>query len=215
VIEKFPNLQVALRFFTAGALWNSNDLEGVRIMTDILPEKRSELLSVLRVRFINNMNRHEGLEWPDIQARLEKNAEKLWSLYEMDRTGGEPDVIGFDNKTDEYVFCDCSKESPNGRRSLCYDREALESRKDNRPESSVIDMASDMGIELLTEDEYRDLQKLGEFDTKTSSWIVTPSEIRKLGGAIFADFRYGKVFVYHNGAESYYSSRGFRGSIRV
>ncbi len=182
---------------------------------DLLPEKRNELLSVLRVRFENNMNRHVGLTWTDIQARLEENANKLGSLYEMEQTGGEPDVVGLDKMTGEYIFYDCTKESPKGRRSLCYDREALESRKENRPESSVMDMTSRMGIELLSEEEYRDLQKLGNFDTTTSSWIVTPSEIRKLGGAIFADFRYGNVFVYHNGAESYYSSRGFRGSLRV
>lgn len=182
---------------------------------DLLPEKRNELLSVLRVRFENNMNRHVGLTWTDIQARLEDSAKKSGSLYEMEQTGGEPDVVGLDKMTGEYIFYDCSKESPKGRRSLCYDREALESRKENRPESSVMDMASGIGIELLTEDEYRDLQKLGNFDTTTSSWIMTPPEIRKLGGAIFADFRYGKVFVYHNGAESYYSSRGFRGSLRV
>lgn len=182
---------------------------------EILQEKRHELLGVLKVRFQENMNRHVGLTWADLQARLEKNLNKLGSLYEMERTGGEPDVVGLDEKTGEYVFYDCSKESPKGRRSLCYDREALESRKENRPVSSVMDMASGMGIELLTEDEYRGLQRLGKFDTTTSSWIVTPSEIRKLGGAIFADFRYGKVFVYHNGAESYYSSRGFRGSLRV
>lgn len=182
---------------------------------DLLPEKRNELLSVLRVRFENNMNRHVGLTWTDIQARLEDSAKKSGSLYEMEQTGGEPDVVGFDKQTEEYIFYDCSEESPKGRRSLCYDREALESRKENRPESSVIDIVSGMGIELLTEDEYRNLQKLGKFDMKTSSWIMTPTEIRKLGGAIFADFRYGKVFVYHNGAESYYSSRGFRGSLRV
>jgi len=182
---------------------------------ELLPEKRTELLNLLRARFEKNMNRHEGHKWTDIQVRLEKNDQKLWSLSEMERTGGEPDVIGFDKETGEYIFYDCSTESPKGRRSLCYDREALETRKENRPESSVMDLVSGMGIKLLTEDEYRDLQKLGEFDTKTSSWIVTPFEIRKLGGAIFADFRYGKVFVYHNGAESYYSSRGFRGSVRV
>jgi hypothetical protein len=182
---------------------------------DILPEKRSELFTKLKLRFEENMSRHEDLDWANIQAKLSANTEKLWSLYEMDRTGGEPDVVGLDDNTGEYIIYDCSKESPKGRRSLCYDREALESRKENRPENTVLDMASSMGIELLTEVEYRDLQKLGKFDTTTSSWIVTPNEIRKLGGAIFADFRYGQVFVYHNGAESYYSSRGFRGSLRV
>jgi hypothetical protein len=182
---------------------------------DILPEKRSELISTLQARFTNNMNRHKSLVWARVQAKLEANINKLWSLYEMDRTGGEPDVVGFDEGSDTYVFFDCSEESPKGRRSLCYDREALESRKENRPENSVMDLAASMGIELLTEEEYRHLQTLGPCDTKTSSWIVTPTDIRKLGGAIFADYRYGHVFVYHNGAESYYSSRGFRGSVRV
>jgi hypothetical protein len=182
---------------------------------DLSPEKREELLRALKARFENNMNRHEGLEWAKVQAKLEANTEKLWSLNEMERTGGEPDVVGLDKKTGEYIFYDCSEESPKGRRSLCYDHKALESRKENRPENNVIDMAVAMGIELLTEEEYRDLQKLGKYDTKTSSWIITPSDIRKLGGAIFADFRYGNVFVYHNGAESYYASRGFRGSLRV
>ncbi len=178
-------------------------------------EKQEELLRALRARFEKNMNRHEGLAWKKIQTKLEANPDKLWSLYEMERTGGEPDVVGFDEKSGEYIFYDCSQESPKGRRSLCYDREALESRKENKPENSVIDMAGAMGIELLTEEEYRDLQKLGKYDTKTSSWLRTPSDIRKLGGAIFGDFRYGNVFVYHNGAESYYASRGFRGSLRV
>lgn len=182
---------------------------------DLSQEKREELLRVLKARFEKNMNRHEGLEWAKVQARLEANTEKLWSLNEMERTGGEPDVISLDKKTGEYIFYDCSEESPKGRRSLCYDHEALESRKENKPESNVIDTATAMGIELLTEEEYRDLQKLGKYDTKTSNWIVTPSDIRKLGGAIFADFRYGNVFVYHNGAESYYAARGFRGSLRV
>ena len=182
---------------------------------DILPEKREELIKTCKARFENNMNRHKGLVWAHVQAKLEANTEKLWSLYEMERTGGEPDVVSYDKSSDKYVFIDCSEESPKGRRSLCYDREALESRKENRPESSVMDMAVSMGLELLTEDEYRDLQLLGPYDTKTSSWISTPSDIRKQGGAIFADFRYGHVFVYHNGAESYYSSRGFRGSVRV
>jgi hypothetical protein len=178
-------------------------------------EQREELLKTLKARFEKNIHRHKDMEWYTLQAKLEANIEKLGSLYEMERTGGEPDVVGLDKKTGEYIFYDCSKESPNGRRSLCYDREALDSRKANKPENNVIDMATIMGIELLTEDEYRYLQKLGKCDTKTSSWIKTPSEIRKLGGAIFADFRYGNVFVYHNGAESYYASRGFRGSMRV
>ena len=178
-------------------------------------EQGEELLSALKARFEKNMNRHEGLEWNKVQAKLEGNPEKLWSLNEMERTGGEPDVVGFDKKTKEYIFYDCSPESPKGRRSLCYDRQALDERKEHKPENNAIDMAATMGIELLTEEQYRELQKLGNFDTKTSSWITTPSEIRKLGGAIFADYRYGNVFVYHNGAESYYTARGFRGSLRV
>jgi hypothetical protein len=179
------------------------------------PEHREGLLIILKTRFEKNMNRHKGLEWAKVQARLEAHPEKLWSLNEMERTGGEPDVVGYDKKTGEHIFYDCSAESPKGRRSVCYDREALESRKEHKPENSAMDMAAAMGIELLTEDQYRELQKLGNFDTKTSSWVTTPSDIRKLGGAIFADFRYGHVFVYHNGAESYYGARGFRGSLRV
>ena len=177
--------------------------------------QRDELLGVLKSRFEQNMKRHKGLEWPQIEARLEANAGKLWSLNEMESSGGEPDVVGHDKKTGEYIFVDCSAESPKGRRSVCYDRDALESRKEHKPKNSATDMASAMGIEILTEDEYRNLQSLGQFDTKTSSWIKTPSDIRDLGGAIFADYRYGKVFVYHNGAESYYAARGFRGSLRV
>ena len=177
--------------------------------------RREELLRTLKARFEKNMNRHKGLEWAKVQARLEANAEKLWSLHEMERTGGEPDVVGHDKKTGEYIFYDCSAESPKGRRSLCYDREALESRKEHKPEDSAIDMAAAMGIELLTEEQYRELQKLGNFDTKTSSWVKTPADIRKLGGALFCDRRYDTVFVYHNGAESYYAARGFRGSLRV
>ncbi len=179
------------------------------------PGKSEELLKTLKARFEKNMNRHKGVEWAKVQAKLEANAEKLWSLNEMERTGGEPDVVGYDNKTGEYIFYDCSAESPKDRRSICYDREALESRKENKPKTSAMDMAAAMGIEILTEDQYRELQKLGKFDTKTSSWVKTSSEIRKLGGAIFADFRYGTVFVYHNGAESYYAARAFRGSLRV
>jgi hypothetical protein len=180
-------------------------------------ERRRELLLALRGRFEKNMNRHKGLEWTKVQLKLDSPAggEKLWSLHEMEKTGGEPDVIGYDKKTGEYIFYDCSAESPKGRRSICYDHEALESRKEHKPENSATQMAADMGIELLTEEQYRDLQKLGKFDAKTSSWIKTPSDIRKLGGAIFADYRYDNVFIYHNGAESYYAARGFRGSLRV
>jgi Protein of unknown function (DUF4256) len=182
---------------------------------DLSPERREELIRALNARFEKNMNRHRGLEWDRAQAKLEVNAEKLWSLNEMERTGGEPDVVGHDKKTGEYIFYDCSAESPKGRRSVCYDREALESRKEHKPEDNAIDMAAAMGIALLTEEQYRDLQKLGDFDTKTSSWVKTPSNIRKLGGAIFCDRRYDTVFVYHNGAESYYAARAFRGSLRV
>jgi hypothetical protein len=182
---------------------------------DLSPEGRAELLDELRERFEENMNRHEGLEWAKVQAKLEANPEKLWSLSEMERTGGEPDVVGFDQKTGEYIFYDCSRESPAGRRSLCYDRAALESRKQHKPANSAVDMAAAMGIELLTEDEYRELQALGNFDAKTSSWLKTPAGIRNLGGAIYGDFRFGRVFVYHNGAESYYAARGFRGSLRI
>jgi len=179
------------------------------------PEQREALLRALKARFEKNMNRHQGLEWAHVQAKLEANPEKLWSLNEMERTGGEPDVVGQDKRTGEYIFYDCSAESPKGRRSLCYDREALEARKEHKPNDSALSMAADMGIELLTEEQYRELQKLGNFDTKTSSWIKTPADIRKLGGALFCDRRYGHVFVYHNGAESYYAARGFRGSLRV
>jgi len=179
-------------------------------------EQREELLKVLKSRFEKNMSPPKaGLEWAKVQAKLESDMEKLWSLNEMERTGGEPDVIGHDKTTGEYIFYDCSTESPKGRRSVCYDRDALESRKEFKPENNAIDMAASMGIELLTEQQYRDLQKLGNFDTKTSSWVKTPSEIRKLGGALFCDRRYDHVFVYHNGAESYYAVRGFRGSLRV
>src|SRR6516164_3188865 len=182
---------------------------------DLSPAQREELIKALKARFEKNMNRHKGLEWAVVQAKLEANAEKLWSLHEMERTGGEPDVVGHDKKTGEYIFYDCSAESPKGRRSICYDREALESRKEHKPEDSAIDMATAMGIELLTEEQYRELQKRGNFDTKTSSWVKTPSDIRKLGGALFCDRRYDTVFVYHNGAESYYGARAFRGSLRV
>ena len=182
---------------------------------ELSPEQREELVRALKTRFEKNMSRHKGLEWAQVQARLEAHPEKLWSLHEMERTGGEPDVVAHDKKTGEYIFYDCSAESPHGHRSVCYDREALESRKEHKPENNAIDMAAAMGIELLSEEQYRELQKLGKFDTKTSSWVKTPSDIRKLGGAIFADFRYGNVFVSHNGAESYYAVRAFRGSLRV
>jgi hypothetical protein len=182
---------------------------------ELSPEQSEELLKVLKIRFEKNMNRHKGLEWDKVRVKLEANSEKLCSLNEMERTGGEPDVVGHDKKTGEYIFYDCSAESPISRRSLCYDREALEARKEHKPKNSVIDMAADMGVELLTEEQYRELQKLGNFDTKTSSWIKTPADIRKLGGAIFCDRRYGNVFVYHNGAESYYAARGFRGSLKI
>jgi len=182
---------------------------------ELLPEQRKELLGALKARFEKNMNRHKGLEWAKVQTKLEVNAEKLWSLNEMERTGGEPDVVGHDKKTGEYIFYDCSTESPKGRRSACYDHEALESRKEHKPQDNAVDMAAAMGIELLTEEQYQELQKLGNFDTKTSSWVKTPSDIRKLGGALFCDRRYDTVFVYHNGAESYYAARAFRGSLRV
>jgi len=179
------------------------------------PEQQAELLSVLKKRFEQNMKRHKGLEWAKVQAKLEANPEKLWSLDDMEITGGEPDVVGHDKKTGEYIFYDCSPESPKDRRSLCYDREALESRKEHKPKNNAIDMAADLGIELLTEEQYRELQQLGEFDLKTSSWVQTPADIRKLGGALFCDRRYDTVFLYHNGAESYYGARGFRGSLKV
>jgi hypothetical protein len=182
---------------------------------ELSSEQLEEILRTLKARFEKNINRHEGLEWDNVQAKLEMNIEKLWSLNEMERTGGEPDVIGHEKQTDEYIFCDCSVESPKGRRSVCYDREALELRKQHKPENNAIDMAIDMGIEILTEDQYRELQKLGNFDTKTSSWVITPANIRKLGGAIFCDRRYDTVFMYHNGAESYYAARGFRGLLKV
>ena len=182
---------------------------------DLSPEQREELLRTWKARFEKNMNRHKGLAWDKVQAKLEANAEKLWSLNEMERTGGEPDVVGHDKKTGEYIFYDCSAESPKGRRSVCYDREALEARKEHKPADNAMDMAAAMGIELLTEEQYRELQKLGDFDTKTSSWVKTPSDIRKFDGALFCDRRYDTVFVYHNGAESYYAARAFRGSLRL
>src|SRR3989441_11475791 len=190
--------------------------QSLKNKTKDLPTKQSKNFhGELKARLKKNINRHKGLEWAKVQAKLEANAEKLWSLSEMERTGGEPDVIGHDKKTGEYILYDCSAESPKGRRSVCYDREALESRKENKPEDSAIDMAAAMGIEVLTEEQYRELQKLGDFDTKTSSWVKAPSDIRKLGGALFGDRRYDHVFVYHNGAESYYAARAFRGSLRV
>jgi hypothetical protein len=179
------------------------------------PKEQETLLKTLKTRFEKNMNRHQNLKWPDILAMLEANPAKLWSLNKMEETGGEPDVVGFDKETGEYLFYDCSPESPKGRRSLCYDNEALESRKEYKPKNSAVGMAAEMGIELLTEVQYRDLQQFGKFDMKTSSWVVTPADIRKLGGALFGDWRFGRVFIYHNGAESYYGARGFRGSIRL
>lgn len=183
--------------------------------TALSPGQRDALLNTLKTRFEKNTKRHAGLDWAKIHAKLQANPGKLWSLNEMEKTGGEPDVIGFDKKTGEILFCDCSAESPTGRRSLCYDREALEARKENKPKNNVLDVAAAMGVELLSEEQYRDLQKLGTFDAKTSSWLKTPSDIRKRGGAIFADYRYGHIFIYHNGADSYYAARGFRGQLRV
>lgn len=182
---------------------------------ELSSEQREELLNVLKIRFEKNMNRHTGLEWAKVQTKLEANPRKLWSLDDMEITGGEPDVVDYDQKTDEYIFYDCSAESPKGRRSICYDREALEARKEHKPADSAINMAANMGIELLTEEQYRELQQLGKFDTKTSSWVKTPDNIRKLGGATFCDRRYDTVFLYHNGADSYYAARGFRGALRV
>jgi len=179
------------------------------------PEQQEEFLKALKSRFDKNMKRHEGLEWAKVQAKLEASPDKMWSLHEMERTGGEPDVIGHDKKTGEYLFYDCSEESPKGRRSICYDHEALEARKEHKPKDSAVNMAAAIGIDLLTEEQYRDLQKLGQFDTKTSSWVKTPPEVRKLDGALFCDRRFNHVFLYHNGAESYYAARGFRGSLRV
>ena len=190
-------------------------MKGVEPRKQLPPGQRKDLLGILKARFEKNMNRHKGLEWAKVQARLDTKIERLWSLEEMERTGGEPDVVGQDKKTGEYIFFDCSAESPKGRRSLCYDGEALEARKEFKPKSSAIDMAVEMGIELLTEEQYREMQKLGKFDTKTSSWVKTPPDIRKLGGALFCDRRFDYVFLYHNGAESYYAGRAFRGSLMV
>lgn len=194
---------------------NEGETNMTKTNKELSLEQREELLKTLKARFEKNMNLHKDLEWAKVQAKLEANIEKLWSLNEMEVTGGEPDVVGYDNKTDEYIFYDCSAESPKGRRSVCYDREALESRKKHKPENNAIDMATAIGIELLTEEQYRELQKLASFDMKTSSWVQTPDNIRKLGGAIFCDRRYDTVFMYHNGADSYYAARGFRGSLRV
>lgn len=190
-------------------------MKGAKTQKALPPAQREKLLGALKARFEKNRNRHEGLEWAKVKATLDADAEKLWSLGEMENTGGEPDVVGRDQKTGEYIFFDCSEQTPSGRVSLCYDREALDSRKEHKPKTSVIEMAATMGIELLTEEQYMELQKLGEFDTKRSSWIKTPAAIRKLGGALYCDRRYGRVFIGHNGADSYYSGRGFRGSLRV
>jgi len=190
-------------------------MKGMKTKKELPPGQREDLLRTLKARFEKNMNRHQGLEWAEVQAKLGANTEKLWSLSEMERTGGEPDVVGHDKKTGEYIFYDCAPESPKGRRSLCYDRESLEARKENKPKDNAMDMAAAMGIELLTEEQYRELQKFGEFDAKTSSWVKTPADMRKLGGALFGDRRFGRVFLYHNGAESYYAARGFRGTVRV
>jgi hypothetical protein len=190
-------------------------MSNVKTKKELSLEQREELLRVMQARFEKNINRHKDIEWAKLQAKLEANTEKLWSLNEMERTGGEPDIVGHDKKTGEYIFYDCSAESPEGRRSLCYDREGLESRKEHKPENNALDMAAAMGIELLTEEQYREFQNLGNFDTKTSSWVKTPEAIRKLGGALFCDRRYDHVFIYHNGAESYYGVRGFRGSLWV
>lgn len=190
-------------------------MKSVETKNELPPGQCDKLLRALEARFDRNMNRHKGLKWDEVRAKLEANGERLWSLNEMERTGGEPDVIGHDKKTGEYILADCSPESPKGRAGFCYDREALDSRKEHKPKNTVVDMAAAMGVELLTEEQYRDLQKLGTFDTKTSSWVKTPAETRKLGGALFCDRRFGRVFVYHNGAQSYYSARGFRAAIRV
>lgn len=190
-------------------------MKGSATKKELSAVQRAELLTALKARFEKNRNRHEGLKWAKVQAKLEVNAERLWSLNEMERTGGEPDVVGHDKKTGEYIFFDCSLESPKGRTSVCYDREGLDTRNEHKPKNNAVDMAEAMGIELLTEEQYRELQKLGEFDTKTSSWVKTPADIRKLGGALFCDRRFGHVFMYHNGAQSYYGARAFRGSLRV
>jgi len=190
-------------------------MKGIETQRELSPRQRDELFATLKARFEKNMNRHEGLEWDKVKTKLESAGGKLWSLNEMERSGGEPDVVGRDKKTGEYLFVDCSPESPAGRTGFCYDRQGLDSRKEHKPKNNVVDLAAAMGVELLTEEEYRELQKLGEFDTKSSSWVKTPAEFRKLGGALFCDRRFGRVFVYHNGAQSYYSGRAFRGSLKV
>ena len=190
-------------------------MKGIKTKGELSPDQREKLLKILKVRFEKNMNRHEGLDWSKVKARLEANAGALWSLNEMEATSGEPDVVGHDKTTGEYIFINCSTESPKGRMNVCYDREALDSRKEHKPKNSALDMAAVIGIEILTEEQYRELQKLGEFDTKSSSWVKTPADIRKLGGALFCNRRFGHVFVYHNGAQSYYGSRGFRGCLKV
>ncbi len=190
-------------------------MKGTEAKKKLSPTQREELLKTLKARFEKNKNRHKGVEWAKVEAKLEANAEKLWSLHEMERTGGEPDVVGHDKKTGEYLFFDCSPETPKDRRNVCYDREALDSRKEHKPKNSALDLAEAMGIDILTEEQYRELQQLGEFDAKTSSWLKTPPEMRKLGGALFGDLRFGWVFAYHNGAQSYYSARAFRGSLKV
>ena len=191
------------------------NMKEAKAKKELAPKQREELLRTLKARFTKHANRHKGLEWDKVEARLESAPEKLWSLHQMEETGGEPDVVAYDKKTGEFVFFDCSAESPAGRRSVCYDREALESRKEHKPKTSAMDMAAEMGIEMLTEEQYRELQKLREFDVKTSSWVQAPADIRKLGGGLFGDCRYGRVFIYHNGAQSYYAARAFRGSLRV
>ena len=199
----------------AEILKNETDMKNVKAKKELPPEQGGELLKALKARFEKNAKRHPGLEWVKVETRLKANPEKLWSLGEMEKTGGEPDVVALDSETGEYVFVDCSAETPKGRLSVCYDREALDSRKEHKPKTSAMEMAAAMGIELLTEEQYRDLQKLGEFDAKTSSWVTTPDDIRDLGGALFGDRRFGHVFIYHNGAQSYYAARGFRGALRV
>jgi hypothetical protein len=210
-----PEALLELKYCFKNKNMNTTDVKKEVKRRKLSQKQQDDILSTLQSRFDKNINRHKGLDWAGVRAILEAKPEKLWSLNEMEATGGEPDVAGYDKKTGEFVFFDFSPESPSGRRNVCYDREGLESRKTARPENTALDMANDMGIELLTEEQYRELQKLGEFDTKTSSWIQTPSHIRKLGGALFADRRYNNVFVYHNGAQSYYAVRGFRGSLRV
>lgn len=190
-------------------------MKGAETKKVVSPKQRDELLATLKTRFEKNLGRHKGLDWAKVKAKLEASTDKLWSLQEMEETGGEPDVVGYDKKTDEYIFFDCSAESPKGRTGYCYDREALDARKEHKPKNNVVDAAAAMGVDILTEEQYRELQKLGEFDTKSSTWVKTPDDVRSLGGALFCDRRFGRVFVYHNGAQSYYSGRGFRGSLRV